>query len=133
MIKKLASTDCTQIFSPSRLPWQHHPSLPTASPSPFTFSWQSGRTSSPCLSWQSWAQGGQLRRRREQAGCGLWPPGAPTPPLLPGAERPSPWLGSSAGAPPEIQQKHTNTQQQLTKGSPPLEGQCVFLSFGLFE
>lgn len=86
------------------------PSLPhpTAFPSPFTSSWQSDWTSSPCLSWQSWAQGGQLRRR-ERAGCGLWLLRAPAPPPLPGAERPSPWPGSNAGAPPEIKHKNKHT------------------------
>lgn len=76
-----------------------HGDVPPGWPSTFTSSWQSDWTSSPCPSWQSWAQGGQ------RAGCGFWPPG---PPLLSG--RPPPRPGSSAGARPGI--KHTN----VTKG-----------------
>ncbi len=109
-----------------------NPSLPMALPSLFTSSWQSDWTSSPCLSWQSWAQGGQLRRR-ERAGCGFWPLRAPTPPPLPGAERPSPWPGSNAGAPPEIKHKNTHTPQQLTKGKSTSRGAvCVFVSWSIW-
>lgn len=48
-------------------------------------------------------------RRREGAGCGFWTLRAPTPPLLPGVEQPSPWPGSNAGAHPEIKHKNTHT------------------------